>query len=150
MQSHLNSIKLLFADAPSWFHMGNHFRSSGATEFPWHAYAALGTFMLIAACLVLIRMMVRKMCHKGFESSSILFLQLCKAHQLRLGDYRLLYKLAMYHQLEQPGLLFLRADLFDPISLGTRNSKQLLRYTQLRDQLFSRTTESESRATVGS
>lgn len=65
-----------------------------------------------------------------------LFLRLCRAHRLRIGEIVLLWKLARAQRLRDPARLFLEPERYEPAHLGNALRHQAERLASLRDRLF--------------
>jgi len=65
-----------------------------------------------------------------------LFLRLCRAHRLRIGESVLLWKLARAQRLRDPARLFLEPERYEPAHLGTALRDQAEQLAALRDRLF--------------
>jgi hypothetical protein len=66
-----------------------------------------------------------------------LFVSLCRAHQLRLRQWWLLWRVARHHKLRDPARVFLEPERLDPDDLSTRLQARAEDLADLRDQLFS-------------
>lgn len=65
-----------------------------------------------------------------------LFRSLCRAHQLGRRERRLLEELARWHELDQPAILFLAPERFDPEGLSGSLRQQTERLLAIRARLF--------------
>lgn len=82
------------------------------------------------------RMMSRHERAESYHDPRLLFRALCRAHQLSRSERQLLRRLARSHRLNQPALVFVEAERFDPDSLGAAWSDDQARLRALRDRLF--------------
>ena len=67
---------------------------------------------------------------------SALLAELCRAHQLGFREWWLLHRLARYHRLANPALLFLQPHHFDPAVCGEAWKSQAPRLRELQLKLF--------------
>jgi hypothetical protein len=65
-----------------------------------------------------------------------LLVELCRAHQLRFRDWWFLRRLAHYHRLANPTMLFLQPHYFDPAVCGEAWKAQVPRLRELQLKLF--------------
>jgi hypothetical protein len=71
-----------------------------------------------------------------YHSPRRLFLALAKAHRLSWMDVWLLWRLARFHQLEDPARLFLDPERFDREGLSRPLARHAARLQSLRSRLF--------------
>jgi hypothetical protein len=75
--------------------------------------------------------------HGGVKNSfTALFRELCRAHQLELEDWWFLFRLARYHRLANPALLFVQPHYLDPAVCGEAWHGQKRRLRELQLKLF--------------
>ncbi|HWB08139.1 MAG TPA: hypothetical protein VG826_02755 [Pirellulales bacterium] len=70
------------------------------------------------------------------NDSSRLLSELCRVHQLTFSDWWFLRRLAHYHRLTNPALLFLQPHHFDPAVCGEAWKGQTARLRELQLRLF--------------
>lgn len=82
------------------------------------------------------RMMSRHDRAASYHNPRSLFRALCQAHQLNRRERQLLRRLVRSHRLNQPALVFVESERFDPDLLGAAWCDDLARLQALRERLF--------------
>ena len=83
------------------------------------------------------RLFIRPDRGEAKSSSARLFRELCRAHDLELQDWWFLRRLAHYHRLANPVLLFVQPHHFDPLVCGEAWQQHKSRLRDLQLKLFS-------------
>lgn len=79
---------------------------------------------------------------RGVNSPLRLFWDLCKAHELKLSQRWLLWKISREHELKDPALLFVEPELFDPDMIGKTFAEKTDEIESLHERLFGDLVES--------
>jgi hypothetical protein len=82
------------------------------------------------------RLFIRPDHGEAKNSSARLFRDLCRAHELTLLDWWFLRRLAHYHRLANPVLLFVQPQHFDPVVCGEAWHEDKPRLRELQLKLF--------------
>jgi hypothetical protein len=132
----LSTNILLFADRSRFGNLGEAFRSHGdavdRTEVMW------GLVFLTALVVMLwlvSRWLKRRQRAQPYNSPRRLFFGLCRAHGLRWSDRWLLWRVAKWQRLKDPGRLFLEPQRFEEANLGPLRASAP-RLKAIRQRLF--------------
>jgi hypothetical protein len=101
----------------------------------------IGLLLLIAAIgllHLLSRLLARQQRPRAFNKPKALFRDLCRAHALDRASRRLLWELARWRKLDQPGRLFLEPEHFEAPDLSTALKARGEELEALRDRLFAK------------
>jgi hypothetical protein len=102
-------------------------------------YLLTGLLILLSILLaiwLLSRLLERFDGRRPVDSSTMLFLSLCKAHRLRWPEWWLLFRVAGEQKLNDPARLFLEPEWLDPANLPAGLRPRSARLEGLRRRLF--------------
>lgn len=129
--------RLALAEIDRFRSLGSRFRGRGAEL---RADDLVSGLLLLAAAVGLIyllsRLLVRQQRPRAFNKPAALFRALCRAHALDRRSRRLLWKLARWRRLDQPGRLFLDPEHFEAPRLSAELTARGEELQALRDRLF--------------
>jgi len=98
---------------------------------------ALGALLAVIAALWLFSRLSDLWSPRGRCDSSLgLFLNLCRAHEIRWAERWLLWRLARHHRLEEPAAIFIKPECFARSQLESLNSSAEARLLALAERLF--------------
>ena len=132
----LTSMQLL-AQREAWENLGNRF-TGNHLRFHWGDLGAMFGILTGAVLFVLLLRWLYRVQQARIYSNEPrhLFIDLCRAHRLRRRERRLLRELATASHLEQPALVFVRPDLFEPETMLDEKPKKVQAYERLAVKLF--------------
>jgi hypothetical protein len=137
--THGDRFMPMLAELDRFRSLGSRFRGRGA-ELRGDDWVS--GLLLLTAAIGLICLLSRLLAHqqrpRAFNKSTALFRALCRAHALDHPARRLLWKLARWRKLDQPGRLFLEPEHFETSDLSAELTARGEELQALRDRLFAK------------
>jgi hypothetical protein len=127
----------LLAARQDEFRVWGRFDHGRTTFGPEQMLLVSGGFVLIVAAVLVWNRLTRRT-KRTFtcNSSSRIFRELCRVHRLNGPARRLLKNLAVARGLENPALIFVKPDCFDPADLPRHLAPSAAELRKLFQQLF--------------
>jgi hypothetical protein len=127
---------VLLSQATGWRDMGRRFRAGGNSFDPTSMLLVLTAIFVIVLVLWLLVRFFQREGEGAYRSPWRLFIELCRAHQLRWSEGWLLWRLAQSQQLSQPAIVFVEPECFNAASLPPNLQRKQERLSALRKKLF--------------
>jgi hypothetical protein len=127
----------LLAASQEEFRVWGRFDHERAAFGPEQMLLVSGGFVLIVAAVLVWNRLTRR-AQRTFtcNNSSRLFRELCRAHRLNGAARRLLKSLAAARELENPALVFVKPECFEPADLPPQLASSAAELRQLFQRLF--------------
>ena len=135
----MNSIYqplLLLAQTNRFADMGRSFRPGGNNVDMGQFFFVSFILAVVTVGLWIFSVYYNAKNRKGYNNPKALFRELCKAHQIDFRSRLLLFQLSHWHQLSQPGRIFLEPEQFDPNNLSPALRQHQAHLLALRDRIF--------------
>ena len=126
----------LLADQSRFQHLGDRFRSTGAASESSQIWTLVWLALAIAVVAAVLTFLVRFAEKRRYRSALRLYLELCRAHNLKWTNRWLLWRLACYRRLAQPARLFIEPEQFTSGPLSPGLAARQARLSEIYNSIF--------------